>query len=32
VLDPRWAGLAGRFATSSGTPGDDQTRTNPEEN
>src|SRR4051794_12197231 len=28
VVDPRWAGLAGRFAPSSGTPGDD----NPEEN
>ena len=28
VLDPRWAGLAGRFPTSSGTPGDDD----PEEN
>jgi uncharacterized protein len=28
VVDPRWAGLAGRFAPSPGTPGDD----NPEEN
>jgi uncharacterized protein len=28
VIDPRWAGLAGRFSTSPGTPGDD----NPEEN
>jgi uncharacterized metal-binding protein YceD (DUF177 family) len=28
VIDPRWAGLAGRFRTSPGTPGDD----NPEEN
>jgi uncharacterized protein len=28
VIDPRWAGLAGRFAPSSGTPGDD----NPKEN
>jgi uncharacterized protein len=28
LLDPRWAGLAGRFAPSSGTPGDD----NPKEN
>jgi uncharacterized metal-binding protein YceD (DUF177 family) len=33
VLDPRWAGLAGRFATSSGTPDeDDQTPTDTEEN
>jgi uncharacterized metal-binding protein YceD (DUF177 family) len=28
LLDPRWAGLAGRFASPSGTPGS----TNPEEN
>jgi uncharacterized protein len=28
VLDPRWAGLADRFASSPGTPGE----TNPEEN
>jgi uncharacterized protein len=28
VIDPRWAGLAGRFAPSSGTPGD----ADPEEN
>jgi uncharacterized protein len=28
VIDPRWAGLAGRLAPSSGTPGDD----NPKEN
>jgi uncharacterized protein len=28
VVDPRWAGLAGRFATSSGTPGEKD----PEEN
>jgi uncharacterized protein len=28
LLDPRWAGLADRFAPSSGTPGDD----NPKEN
>jgi uncharacterized metal-binding protein YceD (DUF177 family) len=28
VLDPRWAGLADRFAPSSGTPGDDNTEEN----
>ncbi|HEX2074810.1 MAG TPA: DUF177 domain-containing protein [Geodermatophilus sp.] len=28
VVDPRWAGLAGRFASAPGTPGED----NPEEN
>jgi uncharacterized metal-binding protein YceD (DUF177 family) len=33
VLDPRWAGLADRFATSSGTPGEnDQIKTDTEEN
>jgi uncharacterized metal-binding protein YceD (DUF177 family) len=33
VLDPRWAVLADRFATSSGTPGEnDQTQTDTEEN
>jgi uncharacterized protein len=28
LLDPRWAGLAGRFAPSSGTPGDDNSKEN----
>jgi uncharacterized metal-binding protein YceD (DUF177 family) len=28
VIDPRWAGLAGRFDTSSGAPGDDNTKEN----
>ena len=28
VIDPRWAGLAERFAPSSGTPGDDNSKEN----
>jgi uncharacterized metal-binding protein YceD (DUF177 family) len=28
VIDPRWAGLAGRFASSPGTPGDDNSEEN----
>src|SRR4051812_40877280 len=33
VLDPRWAGLADKFATSSGAPAEnDQTKTDTEEN
>jgi uncharacterized protein len=28
VIDPRWAGLADRFDTSSGAPGDDNTEEN----
>ena len=28
ITDPRWAGLAERFASSSGTPGDDTTKEN----
>ena len=32
VLDPRWAGLAGRFASSPGTPGRPDPTDTPEEN
>jgi uncharacterized metal-binding protein YceD (DUF177 family) len=28
LIDPRWAGLAGRFASSPGTPGDDNSEEN----
>jgi uncharacterized metal-binding protein YceD (DUF177 family) len=32
IVDPRWAGLAGRFASSPGTPGSETSTDNPEEN
>jgi uncharacterized metal-binding protein YceD (DUF177 family) len=32
VVDPRWAGLVGRFASSPGTPGSETSTDNPEEN